>query len=189
VLRRRVDDPNATRHLERIGKQIALSSSIISGLLALARDRPPDRTPVSLYALATEAIELAPSSRVVVRLAIDPALPTVAADPDQLRQVLINLVTNAAQAIEGRGADGEIEIAAGANDTFTWIEVRDDGPGVPAEVLARAFEPLFTSKATGLGLGLALCARIVETHGGTLEAQNRVDGGAVVRIVLPRGAP
>jgi two-component system sensor histidine kinase HydH len=189
VLRRRVDDPNATRHFDRIGKQIALSSSIVSGLLALARDRPPERLPVSLHALAAEAIELAPSSRAVIKLAIDPALPRVEVDPDQMRQVLINLVQNAAQAIEGGGGDGEIEIAAGLLGTYTWIEVRDDGPGFSAEVRGRAFEPLVTSKATGVGLGLALCARIVEAHDGTLEAHDRPGGGAVIRISLPRGAP
>ena len=187
LLRRRVgEDEKAAKHLDKIGKQIAISSSIISGLLALARDRAPERAPVSLRALIAEALALAPpSARVKTVLDVDPALPEVPLDHAQLRQVLVNLVGNAVQAIEAQGRDGHVEVAAGVDDGHAWIEVRDDGPGFSPDVLARIFEPLVTSRANGVGLGLALCARIVEKHGGTLEAKNRQTGGALVRALLP----
>lgn len=187
LLRRRVgDDEKAAKHLDKIGKQIAISSSIISGLLALARDRAPERTPVSLHELITEALNLAPrSARVETALEVDPALPKVPLDHGQLRQVLVNLISNAVQAIEAQDREGRVEVRAGIDGGSAWIEVRDDGPGFSPEVLARIFEPLVTSRSTGIGLGLALCARIVQKHGGTLEAQNRETGGALLRAVLP----
>jgi two-component system sensor histidine kinase HydH len=187
LLRRRAPpDEKAAKHFEKIERQIAISGSIISGLLTLARDRAPERVEVRLDELASEVANLAPRGQhIELDVLVDAALPAVRVDRAQLRQVLINLVTNGSQAIESHKGKGRIEIAAGADAARTWIEVRDDGPGFHSDVLARAFEPLVTSKTTGIGLGLALCARIVAKHGGTLHADNRPEGGAVVRIVIP----
>jgi signal transduction histidine kinase len=103
-------------------------------------------------------------------------------DPDQVRQVLTNLMANASQALKGRGqiwVEGEATPDGGAR-----LRVRDDGPGIPAEDRKRVFEALFTTKAKGSGLGLALCRRIMEAHGGTIEIEDQ-PGGASFLLTLP----
>lgn len=186
ILRRRTDDERALKHIERIAKQVSVSSSIISGLLALARDRKPERVPTALAELAQEALGLVlPPAGVRVVVDIDPTLPPIPLDPAQMRQVLVNLMTNAVQAIESSRGAGEVKVQAGVDTEHAWIEVQDDGPGFAPELLPRLFEPLVTSRTTGIGLGLALCARIVNRHGGKLRAENRPEGGALLRMTLP----
>ncbi|HXU06659.1 MAG TPA: ATP-binding protein, partial [Polyangia bacterium] len=117
-----------------------------------------------------------------------PADLTLIIDPDQIRQVLANLLTNAAQALKGRG---QIWIdAETAADGETRVRVRDDGPGIPAADRARIFEALYTTKAKGSGLGLALCRRIMEAHGGAIEVEARPDGeGACFLLRFPGDQP
>ena len=103
------------------------------------------------------------------------------ADPDQLARVLTNLFINANQAL---GGVGRIWIDARRNGDGTIIHVRDDGPGVPADLRAQVFEALFTTKAKGSGLGLALCRRIAEAHGGTVTLEPS-DRGAAFQISIP----
>jgi signal transduction histidine kinase len=182
----RIDDEKSAKHVEKISKQITISRSIIDGLIGLACEEPPECEPVRIDELIAESLAFVPTlEHIVVDVVIEPGLAPVRLDRGQMRQVLANLVANAAQAIGGDRGAGRIEIAAGVASDRAWIEVRDDGPGFPTGVLDRAFEPLVTSRATGTGLGLALCARIVEHHGGTVEARNHVDRGATVRVVFP----
>jgi two-component system sensor histidine kinase HydH len=115
---------------------------------------------------------------------IAPGLTAVTADGVQLTQVLVNLVINALQAIEEHGRI-ELCVEQPAESKQTVIEVQDTGPGVPAERLTAVFEPYFTTKAEGSGLGLWIAQQIVAAHGGTLEAGNRPTGGAVFRLRLP----
>jgi signal transduction histidine kinase len=120
-----------------------------------------------------------------VAVSVDvPAGVPLDADPDQLTRVVTNLLINASQAMNG---SGHIWIDGQREGTTTTLRIRDDGPGVPAEVRDRIFEALFTTKAKGSGLGLALCRRIVEAHGGTivLEASER---GAMFKIIVPDSA-
>jgi signal transduction histidine kinase len=108
----------------------------------------------------------------------------VDADPDQLARVLTNLLVNASQAMEGRGT-ARVDVRREGDRVVA--RVADEGPGVPADLRARIFEALFTTKAKGTGLGLALCRRIVEAHGGalTLEAS---PAGALFQLVIPDAA-
>jgi two-component system, NtrC family, sensor histidine kinase HydH len=188
LARRRATDENVLKHLDRIGEQTVLCASIVSGLLDLARDRQPSRALVGLRDLATEAVSIvrkAEHAQIEIEIAGD--LPPIALDHAQMRQVIANLVTNAVQA--SAGGTGRVRVLAGVDDASAWIEVIDNGPGFSAEMLDRAFEPLVSGRAAGIGLGLALCARIVERHGGSIDATNRAEGGARVRIVLPRIEP
>jgi signal transduction histidine kinase len=106
---------------------------------------------------------------------------TVDADRDQLARVITNLLINAAQAMDGRG---RVWIEARRAGSETSLVVRDEGPGVPAEVRPRIFEALFTTKAKGSGLGLALCRRIAEAHGGAIALEPSARG-ASFRVVIP----
>mgnify|MGYP003969972807 CR=1 FL=1 len=112
-------------------------------------------------------------------------LPAVSGDKHQLGQVILNLLVNAAEGVEGKG---RIEIStcvvdAGANCQVT---VADSGPGIPEDVIGRVFEPFFTTKSTGHGLGLAVSWGIVQQHGGRIEAKNREEGGTIFRMILPK---
>ncbi len=187
LLRRRVtDDDRAKRHFDKIAQQIHVSNEIIEDLLALARDRPPEREPVDLAELAREAKEGMPPSPADVVIDIDAAMPHVWLDRTQFRQVVVNLVGNASEAIRGSGSGSHVWVRAHIDeDAGLVLSVTDDGPGFATEVRARLFEPLVTTRRSGAGLGLALCTRIVEKHRGTIEAEDPPGGGARIVIRIP----
>jgi two-component system sensor histidine kinase HydH len=123
-----------------------------------------------------------------VRLTVS-ALPgpvTLEADAGQIQQVLLNLLLNALDVTPPGGEITlEAETAAGAGGPAQTVRVTDTGPGLPPELGARIFEPFVSTKETGLGLGLSVCRRIVEAHGGTITAEDRPEGGAVFIVTLP----
>lgn len=186
-LQRRVtaEDERAQKHLRRLGEQIDLCNSIISDLLELARDRPPERRPAELGPIVREAATSVPRPEgVTLSLALADELPRVAVDATQFRQIVVNLVQNAIQAVGSRGA---VEVVLRRAGDELVLAVEDSGPGLSSEVLSRLFEPLFTTRSNGTGLGLALCRRIIEKHGGSISAGNRPTGGASFQVVLPLG--
>ncbi len=182
--RRTPEDPRVQKHLQKIGRQVAMSGQIIADLLDLARDSEPQKEQTDIETLVAETLEVTQLKGTPVKQDIEAG--TVWADRSQLRQVLANLLQNASQAVRGHGGS-EILLRTRCEDGDFLLTVEDDGPGLPKDVLARLFEPLFTTRAKGIGLGLSLCKRIVEKHGGSIEAQNRTGGGArfVVRIPGP----
>ena len=115
------------------------------------------------------------------RLDLDPATPALLGHYDPLRRAFSNILRNAAEACDGRG---ELEIAVAPDDGDARVTVRDHGPGVPPEDAQRIFEPYFTGKAGGTGLGLALVRQTVELHNGTIRVEPTPGGGAtfVVRL-------
>jgi nitrogen fixation/metabolism regulation signal transduction histidine kinase len=119
---------------------------------------------------------------------LDPAIDSVVADAGRLRQLLNNLLTNAVEALEGQG-QGSISVTtrrALRDDTeVAEIAVEDDGPGFQREMIGQVFDPYVTTKVKGTGLGLAIVRKIVEEHGGHIEADNRATGGARVCVDLP----
>jgi nitrogen fixation/metabolism regulation signal transduction histidine kinase len=142
-----------------------------------------------------EVIPLRPADvarPVALEFALADDLPSVNVDPGGLRQVLHNLLINARDALNAVASPkihiGTRPLALGDHD---WVElsVRDNGPGIPEQFLARLFEPYVTSKERGTGLGLAIVKRIVDEHGGQIEAFNSVGGGACVVIRLPIKSP
>ena len=181
MTRENIDDPQLVKHWDKITAQVKHCSKTINNLLDLARDRPPTRRPVPLHSLIQRARELsAPAAGIEVAV-IAPDDLKLFADPDDLLHVLSNLLLNAAQA---QGASGRIEIEAAPFKGGVEIRVRDQGPGVPPENRERIFEALFTTKARGTGLGLALCRRIIFAHGGEIHLESR-GPGACFRIWLP----
>jgi signal transduction histidine kinase len=176
-----IDDASLTRHVEKITVEVARSNKTINDLLELARSKPLSRSAVDARTFVEKALPAAHlPAGVEVHVSAPPGL-TLDADPDQLGRVLTNLLINAAQAMNGKG---NVWIEGRREDGATIVVVRDDGPGIPSEVRPRIFEALFTTKAKGNGLGLALCRRIAEAHGGTvtLEPSER---GATFRITIP----
>jgi two-component system sensor histidine kinase HydH len=186
LARRATSDERSVRHLNRLNEQIVLCNTIISDLLELARDTPPERRPTDLAAVVREAALSVPRApAIVLDLAIAADLPTVAVDPGQFRQLVINLVLNATQALE---TEGTIAVNLGADERSLVLQVDDTGPGLAADVQARLFEPLFTTRSSGTGLGLALCRRIIEKHAGSISAGNHSGGGARFVVHVPLGA-
>ncbi len=162
---------------------------IVEGLLDLARPQQLATEQFDLAALVRESLDRLGATgtlggRVVDGPREEPPL-LVAGDPGQIRQVFLNVLTNAAQATANGGRIA-VDVVAGAGGAV--VEVRDSGPGMPAEVRARLFEPFFTTKAGGVGLGLAIAQAIVEAHRGRIACEAGLAGGTVIRITLPLGA-
>jgi two-component system, NtrC family, sensor histidine kinase HydH len=175
--------PNVVKHLDRIGGEISRANKTIHDLLDLARNRPPrcHRTELRGVVESAAQLSLLPAS-IQVTIATDPVDLAVYVDPDQIRQVLVNLFTNAVQAMP-RG--GRIDVSGEALSTSAArLRICDDGPGIPVEARHRIFEALFTTKAKGSGLGLALCRRILEAHGGSIDLDPSETGASFV-LVLP----
>ena len=174
-----------------IGEEITRLERIVRDFLQFARPSDPRLAAVVPAALLREVWELlAPELRKSsIELALDAAVETsVQADPQQIKQVLINLVRNAAESIDGSGKvtlrARESRLAAGGRRAIA-LEVEDSGKGIPPDVQKRLFDPFFTTKPSGTGLGLSIAARIVEKHGGALEYATQPGRGTTFRILLP----
>jgi signal transduction histidine kinase len=175
LMRARLSGALAPRDVEALGDvlgEVDRLKQLTEDLTDLAVDRPLAMDRLDLGAVLEEAARAAEAAFPAMRVKVSARgpLPPISGDPARLRQVFGNLLANAAQAQR----EGEVEIAAWAEDGAVCAQVRDRGPGVPAEARARLFDPLFTTKARGSGLGLAISRRLVERHGGTLRL---VDGG------------
>ena len=131
------------------------------------------------YDLRRHSIEL--------RKHLPDSLPLVAGDDQRLIEVMLNLLTNAEQAIAAARRPGVVTVSCGVSDDRVQVRVSDDGPGIPSEVLGRIFEPFFTTKevGAGTGLGLSVCQSIVRQHGGELWAESGVGAGATFHLDLP----
>jgi signal transduction histidine kinase len=164
----------------------------VSHLLRFARDEELRIGTVQLADVVDSALETfrerAARSNVRIEREIDDA-GAIRGDAEKLRRVVINLVTNALDAIDGgKRGSGRIAIGVGENlaGTEVWLRVADDGPGLDAETLRRIWSPFYTSKANGTGLGLPICKKLVEAHGGSLEAISTPGAGAEFVAVFPR---
>ncbi|GEM_PF-5834155 len=185
--------------LETIAGEARRARKIVQNLLAFARASESAKQPTDIHQLLEETLALKEydlrTSRVEIVKRFDPHLPLLIADADQLKQVFLNLITNAEQAMLAAHGRGRLEIRTGvktgyvASGTSEWIEIRfrDDGPGISAEHLTRIFDPFFTTKESGqgTGLGLSISHNIIKEHGGRLYAQNLPEGGAEFTIELP----
>jgi nitrogen fixation/metabolism regulation signal transduction histidine kinase len=178
------------RGTHTIVQQVETMKRMVNAFSEYARSPAMQVTPVDLNQLVGEVAELyrAQAGAVAIRTEFDPALGELDADRGRLRQILNNLVTNSLEALDG-AADPRIEIrteaARGDGEPGVVLTVSDNGPGIPRELLARIFEPYVTSKPRGTGLGLAIVKRIVEEHGGRIDAENLPEGGARLRVMLP----
>ncbi len=175
--------------LAKVSAQAERAGQIIRRLRGFVEKREANRTLDDLNKTVQDAISLGlvgsanDNVRTTLKLAKD--LPPVPIDKVQIQQVMINLLRNAAEAMRD-GAKREMTVTtARGDDEFVVVSVQDTGPGLPADVQKRLFEPFVTTKATGLGIGLSICRTIVESHGGRLWAESRKGGGTIFRFRLP----
>jgi signal transduction histidine kinase len=167
----------------------------ISHLLRYAREEDLRPVETELRAIVEAALETLRErvSRLGVRIERDLARPlALRADPEKLRRVVINLVTNALDALEAAATpEPRLWLAAGENlaGTEVWLRIRDNGPGMDAETRERAFQPFHTSKPGGTGLGLPIVRKLVEAHGGSIELHSSEGVGTEFAVLLPRRGP
>lgn len=169
--------------LDEIDQAIGKAERIVSELLDFTRDGPCRRESVLLGELVDLGLaDVGVSADVEIsRSALDPTC-RVHVDPEQVTRVLANLFRNAVEAI---GDAGMVEVRSGEDNGGVWIEIGDDGPGISPTEKEQVFEPLYTTKPTGIGLGLALSRRYAESNGGSLIVTDNVPRGACFRLTLP----
>jgi nitrogen fixation/metabolism regulation signal transduction histidine kinase len=180
------------RATHTIVAQVEAMKQMVNAFSEYARAPDMHFASIDLNQLATEVVDLyrAQESGVELKLVLNPDLPPITADRGRIRQILNNLLTNSLEALEGRSAacvEIETQVAEDGPKQMAAIVVRDNGPGFQRDLIGTVFDPYVTSKPKGTGLGLAIVKKIVEEHGGRIEADNQRSGGARVRILLPLG--
>ncbi len=180
-------DETTKEYLDMISAEVGKATKIISDLLDSTHVKSSERQPATISALVDHTFAQCPAAEnVQVNLQIPPDLPTLFVDPQQIEQVLANLITNAYQAMpEG----GTLTISAKAEQAGATLSIADTGCGTSLENMDKLFEPLFTTKARGIGLGLAISKNLVEANGGTIEVESdSVPGkGSTFTVTLPTG--
>lgn len=178
------------RHvLNRVVSESQRAAEIIRRLRRLVRKREPERSATNLNQVICEVLEIVEfdteAARCDIQLDLAPGLPLVDADRVQIQQVLLNLVRNGIEAMDGLPEDERFLIVRSASDdTRIRISVTDNGPVVDPETVSRLLEPYFTTKKSGLGLGLAICRTIIESHAGQLAVTSNPDRGLTVTFSL-----
>jgi signal transduction histidine kinase len=188
------DDPRQER-AGSILRAVSNCSRIVKNFLALARQEPPRRVPVSINDVVRAALDLTAyglrSDEIDVSVELVEPMPEVSADPEQLERVVINLVGNAQYALRSRPAPrtvtlrSSVDVAGGR----VLLRIADNGGGIPPEIRSRIFDPFFTTKpiGQGTGLGLSLCHGIVTAHNGTIAVSSEANPGTTFVIALPIG--
>ena len=176
--------------LEIIHGELHRLESIVDHFLRLAGPSALDLEPVETLKIISHVCELlrpeAAAREIEIITRLESSMPQTMADSVRLTQALMNMVINAMQAVERKG---RIEVSAEARERAILIKVLDNGSGIPDERLASIFDPYFTTKPEGSGLGLWIAQQIVIAHGGSLKAENAPAGGAVFTMRLPIKQP
>jgi C4-dicarboxylate-specific signal transduction histidine kinase len=177
--------------LHRIVKEGDHASEVANRIRALIKKAPPRRDCLEINEAIREVIELtrgeAVKNGVSVKTELADGLPLVQGDRVQLQQVVVNLIINAIEAMcaASEGARELLINTEKADSRSVLVAVRDSGPGLPPAPLERLFEPFYTTKSSGLGLGLSICGMIVEEHGGRFWASPNLSRGAVFQFTVP----
>lgn len=177
------DAPSDVREYLRILKnQVDVSAKIVNDLLDLSRSSTPRREPVGVQSLVGSRLKKFTINGASIEMDIPADLPMVEVDPIHAGQVIDNLLSNAVQAMDGKGT---ITVKARRTEGFVVVEVSDTGPGVPPENASKIFEPLFTTKARGIGLGLALSKSLAQANGGDLTLVSGAGESARFAFTVP----
>jgi signal transduction histidine kinase len=175
-----------TASLAIIRKEVQRLNRLLTNLLDFARPRKPafqtvraDRLIEAIVALAGHSAQ---QKGIALRQDVPATVPAFECDPEQMKQVLLNLVINAVQAMTGAG---EVSLVARQQASSVVISVRDQGPGIDPEDLDKIFNPFYTTKDAGTGLGLSVVYQIVNQHGGVVTAARNPEGGMTFSLTIP----
>lgn len=199
----RTADPKTREISEMIVREVQRIASLVDDLMVFTPGDAMRYAPINIHRVLDEVLELLSLDSVGEGLTIervyDPSIPELLADGDRLAQVFLNLSRNAAQAMESRGGtltvrtrmpvDQRLSTSRGAPIPTLVVAFRDDGPGIPANVLHKLGTPFFTTRPDGTGLGLAVSRNWVSRHGGTLRIESSVGEGTTVNVALPLQRP
>jgi signal transduction histidine kinase len=178
-------DDSIKEYLNIIKNEITGSERIVSDLLDSVRTKPPRPEAVGVLEVIQQTLgKLVLPPDVQLKLDIPKTLPALMVDAQQIHQVLRNLITNGAEAMP-QGGILEIRAVANGQEKNVTISVRDSGVGISAEQMTRLFQPLFTTKARGIGLGLVVVKNLTQANGGKVEVQSEVGKGTQFSITLP----
>jgi signal transduction histidine kinase len=181
-------DEEAVKTLKVLDKQIDVANKIVTDLLDFTRIKPPSQSKVDLKLLVKESLSyITVPENVAVKSTLNGHTPQIVTDGEQISRVFTNIISNAVQAMSGPEAPrtGELVIDSGTDGGFAWIRFKDNGCGISEDNLNKIFEPLFTTKPKGIGLGLAISKRLVEQNGGKIEVVSKVGEGAAFKVSLP----
>jgi len=183
TLQKSEDYARVERQLSRMAEQIHTGQALVREALDEVRAQRPERAEVDLRVLVLEVAAGVPRPEHVA-LDVEVAAESVAVDARLIRQLLLNLLRNAVEALSSRD-QGRVRVVARRRDDNLLILVEDDGPGIAEDVAPRLFQAFNTSKANGTGLGLAVCRRIAEAHGGTIRARRASPHGTTMEVLIP----
>ncbi len=176
-------EPRVMEFLDIVDDEINSSNKIISDLLGFSRVGKPAVSPIRVEGIIDDAISHSHiPENIELNKKLDTSLPAVEIDTDQIRQVMVNIITNGTQAMpEG----GKLTIEAKRNDNFLELKISDNGVGIPDDIIGKIFDPLYTTRAKGIGLGLAVCKSIIDRHDGHIDVESSVGKGTTFTIKLP----
>lgn len=186
------DVPEVEASLERMTAEGRRAGEIVRRIRDFLGNGAPNRARLAIAALVHDAVALVERELERAGVALEIDVPEtgseVEGDRVQLQQVLVNIVLNALQAMEAQTPQRRLRLTASASEQAVEIAVIDNGPGIAADQMQRLFEPFYTTRTDGMGMGLAICRRTVESHGGQIRAESPDGGGSVFRITLPLAA-
>jgi signal transduction histidine kinase len=177
-------DEEALNTLKVLDKQIDIANKIVTDLLDFTRIKPPTQVRVDVNALIRESLTwISTPEQVAVKANLNGHAIMVKTDAEQVSRVFTNIITNAIQAMNGK--DGTLSIETGEQEEMVCVRFTDNGCGIPPENLEKIFEPLFTTKPKGIGLGLAISKRLIEQNGGKIEVTSQAGQGTTFTVKLP----
>ena len=177
------EDEEALNTLQVVDKQIDVANKIVTDLLDFTRIKPPSKHKTDLNELVNESLSwVTVPEKIEVKTNLNGNSQQVKIDAEQINRVFTNIISNAVQAMNGKG---ELSINTGMDGNFAWVRFKDNGCGIPEENTEKIFEPLFTTKPKGIGLGLAISKRLVEQNGGKIEVSSQKDKGTAFIVKLP----
>jgi signal transduction histidine kinase len=179
-----LNQPKIQEYHTIITEEIERLNNILTNFQDLTKPLKIEKDSVSMNEVIQKTVKLVEmgTPNLEIRLELSSKLPMVQADASSLKQVFLNLIKNAAEAC---GPGGELVIKTASDPPWMKISFSDDGPGIPPELVNRIFEPFFTTKTRGMGVGLAICQRIIQAHDGRIEVNNRLPKGTQFNIFLP----
>lgn len=180
----KVDDPKIVQNLDRIQRGVTKCTAIVQSLLDLGRMKEPEFRPLDIRSIVSESLEVDKVPEAITIVSNLPEQPImVVADREQLHMAFRNIVDNALSAIDG---NGQLSVIVDSSDNHqAEIRFEDTGTGIPPEFLEKIFEPLFTTKAKGIGFGLSITKLIIDKHRGSIEAVSEVGKGTKIIVHLP----
>ncbi len=177
-------DEEAGNTLKVLDKQIDIANKIVTDLLDFTRIKPATQVRADLKNIVEESLSyITLPEQIKVNVNLNGNAGAIRTDPEQMSRVFSNIVSNAAQSMNGKG--GEVNISAAKDDEYISVMFTDTGCGIPEENMQKIFEPLFTTKPKGIGLGLAISRRLVEQNGGKIEVVSQVGKGTTFTVKIP----